>query len=63
VVFIYTVSGFVRDGRANRGGRYQVVGSSEWKGRCGGGRHKRGLSGGSQFIVYVPFVPIFFQCM
>jgi hypothetical protein len=54
VVYIYTVSGFVQDGRANGGGRHQVLGGSEWKGRCGG------INGG-QVIVYVPFVPIFFQ--
>jgi hypothetical protein len=51
VVFIYTVSGFVRDGRANGGGRHQVLGGSEWMGRCGGGRYKRSLSGGSPVIV------------
>jgi hypothetical protein len=63
VVCIYTVLGFARDGRANGGGRLQVLGGSEWKGRCGGGRYERSLSGGSQVIVYVPFVPIFFRCM
>jgi hypothetical protein len=31
------VPGFVRDGRTNRGGRLQVLGGSEWMGRCGGG--------------------------
>jgi hypothetical protein len=63
VVFIYTVSGFARDGRPNGGGRHQILGGSEWKGGCGGGRYKRSLSGGGQVIVYVVFVPIFFQCM
>jgi hypothetical protein len=29
--------GFARGGRTNRGGRHQVVGGSEWTGRCGGG--------------------------
>jgi hypothetical protein len=37
MVFIYTVSGFAQDGRANGGGRHQVLGGSEWKCRCGGG--------------------------
>jgi hypothetical protein len=37
VVFIYTVSGFARDGRANGGGRNQVLGGSERTGRCRGG--------------------------
>jgi hypothetical protein len=36
VVFIYTVSGFARDGRANGGGTHQVLGGSERMGRCGG---------------------------
>jgi hypothetical protein len=37
VVFIYTVSRFAQDGRANGGGRHQVLVGSEWTGRCGGG--------------------------
>jgi hypothetical protein len=55
------VSRFARDGRANGGGRHQVLADSEWKGRCGGGRYKRSLYGGGQVIVYVAFVPILFQ--
>jgi hypothetical protein len=63
VVFVYTVSGFAQDGRANGGGRHQVLGGSEWMGRCGGGRYKRHVSGGGQVIAYGSFVPFFFQCM
>jgi hypothetical protein len=37
VVFIYTVSGLVRDGRSNGGGRRQLLGVSEWLGGSGGG--------------------------
>jgi hypothetical protein len=37
VVFIYTVSGLVRDGRTNGGGKHQVLGRSEWVSRCGRG--------------------------
>jgi hypothetical protein len=37
VVIIYTMSGLVRDGRSNGGGRRQVLGGSEWLGGSGGG--------------------------
>jgi hypothetical protein len=37
VVFIHTVPGFACDGRANGGGRHQVLGGSERTGRSGGG--------------------------
>jgi hypothetical protein len=37
MVFIYTVLGIARDGRANWGRRHQVLGGSEWLVRCGGG--------------------------
>ena len=30
----------------------QVVGSSEWVSRCGGGRYKRSVSGRGRVIVY-----------
>jgi hypothetical protein len=66
VVFIYTVSGFARVGRATGGGRHQDLGGSEWMVRCwgaGGGRYKSSLSGGDQVIVYSSFVPFLFQCM
>jgi hypothetical protein len=36
VVFIYTMSGLVRDGRSNGGGRRQVLVGSEWLGGNGG---------------------------
>jgi hypothetical protein len=63
VVFIYTVPGFVRDGRTNGGGRNQLFGGSEWMGGCGGGRYKRCVSGGSWVIVYSLFVQFFFECV
>jgi hypothetical protein len=37
VVFIHTMSGFARDGRANGEGRHQVLGGSERTGWSGGG--------------------------
>jgi hypothetical protein len=51
VVFIYTVSGFVQDGRANGGGRHQVLGGSEWIGRCGGGGIKEACLVAVRFCV------------
>jgi hypothetical protein len=35
-IYIYTVSGLVRDGRTNVGGEHQVLGRLEWAGRGGG---------------------------
>jgi hypothetical protein len=35
---------------------YLYMSGSEWKGRCGGGRYKRCLTGGGQVIVYVPAI-------
>jgi hypothetical protein len=37
VVFIYTVSGLVREGRSNGGGWGQVLGGYGWWGGSGGG--------------------------
>jgi hypothetical protein len=55
VVFIYTVSGLVRDGRSNGGGRGQVLGGSEWLGGSGVGGIKGAvwwLSGYCVFRLY-----------
>jgi hypothetical protein len=61
-VVFYTVSGFVRDGRANGGGRHQVLGGSEWMGRCGGGGIKEACLV-AVGLLCVPLVSIFFQCI
>ena len=56
-------SRFARAGRTNGGRGHQVVGGSEWVGRCGGGRYKRRLSGCGRIIVYCIVVPFFFECV
>jgi hypothetical protein len=63
VVFTYTVSGFARDGRANGGGRHQVLGGSERTGRCGGGRYKGAGLVAVRLLRMLRFVLIFFQCI
>jgi len=52
---------FTRGGGTNGKGGPQVVGSSEWVSRCGGGRYKRSVSGHGRVIVYWAVVSSLFE--